>query len=96
MNSEHSEWTGESRLYLSVKYINEFLAGVLLSTGAANSFASFKQIKPFFKQQGEGIFCFPLSFDSANATGLTSGENVTIQVRISIRCFILRSISVSP
>jgi hypothetical protein len=56
----------------------------LLATDAANTFSDFKQIKPFFQQTGEGVYCFPLSFDSSNATGLTSGENVTIQVRISI------------
>ena len=68
---------------MSVEYINKFLAGILLSTGAANTFDDFKQIKPFFKEDSAGTFCFPLSFDSPNATGLTSGENITIQVRIS-------------
>ncbi|KAF8704794.1 hypothetical protein AX14_013919 [Amanita brunnescens Koide BX004] len=64
MNSEHPQWT----------------ATVLLATDAANTFSDFKEIKPFFQQSGEGIYCFPLLFNSPNATNLTNGENVTIQI----------------
>ncbi|KAM6497907.1 hypothetical protein JOM56_005855 [Amanita muscaria] len=58
----------------------QWTLGVFLATDAANTFDDFKQIKPFFTQSGEGDFCFPLNFTSPNATGLTNGENVTIQV----------------
>ncbi|KAJ7745912.1 hypothetical protein DFH07DRAFT_889913 [Mycena maculata] len=65
LNSEHTSWT----------------AGVAISTiQDPTSFNDFAQIVPFFKDSGEGLFCFPLDLLSTNATGLTSGENVTIQI----------------
>ncbi|KAF8350265.1 hypothetical protein F5887DRAFT_1279508 [Amanita rubescens] len=65
LNSEHPQW----------------VAGVLLATGLpADNFSEFNQIKPYFTQSGEGIYCFPLLFNSPNATNLTNGENVTIQI----------------
>ncbi|KAK2462089.1 hypothetical protein APHAL10511_006552 [Amanita phalloides] len=65
LNSEHPKWT----------------AGVFIAANnSANSFGNFVEIKPFFQQSGEGIYCFPLLFNSANATGLTNGQNVSIQI----------------
>ncbi|PFH50744.1 hypothetical protein AMATHDRAFT_60586 [Amanita thiersii Skay4041] len=64
LNSEHPQWS----------------TSIYLSTGNASSFDDFKQIKPFFLQKGEGAFCFPLDFTSPNATGLSDGQNVSIQI----------------
>ncbi|KAK0208518.1 hypothetical protein DFS33DRAFT_1304059 [Desarmillaria ectypa] len=65
LNSEHPTWT----------------AAVYLSTSSnPTSFDDFKQIVPFFQLQGEGIFCLPLNLSSTNATGLTNGQNATIQI----------------
>ncbi|PPQ80020.1 hypothetical protein CVT26_011902 [Gymnopilus dilepis] len=65
LNSEHPSWT----------------AGVLLSTSAnPTSFQDFSQVNKFFQVQGEGAFCIPLDLKSSNETGLTNGQNVTIQI----------------
>ena len=58
------------------------LAGVFVSSAAnATSFNDFLQVKPYFQDQGEGAFCIPLDFSAnSNGTGLTDGQNVTIQV----------------
>ncbi|PPQ96779.1 hypothetical protein CVT26_006263 [Gymnopilus dilepis] len=55
-------------------------AGVLISTlQDPTSFQNFSQVNTFFQLQGEGAFCIPLDLKSSNATGLTSGQNATIQ-----------------
>ncbi|KDR84759.1 hypothetical protein GALMADRAFT_217823 [Galerina marginata CBS 339.88] len=65
LNSEHPSWT----------------AGVLLSTAAdPTSFNNFSQINNFFQVKGEGGFCIPLDFKTSNATGLKTGDNVTVQI----------------
>ncbi|KAK0465336.1 uncharacterized protein EV420DRAFT_1513926 [Desarmillaria tabescens] len=65
LNSEHPSWT----------------AAVYLSTSSnPTSFDNFSQIVPFFQLSGEGLFCLPLNLSSTNATGLTSGQNATIQI----------------
>ncbi|KAG7450282.1 uncharacterized protein BT62DRAFT_916745 [Guyanagaster necrorhizus] len=64
LNSEHPQWT----------------AAVYLSTSSnPTSFDDFEQIVPFFELKGEGLFCLSLNLSSTNATGLTSGQNVTLQ-----------------
>ncbi|KAJ7706428.1 hypothetical protein B0H17DRAFT_1037165 [Mycena rosella] len=65
LNSEHTSWT----------------ASVLISTKAnTTSFQDFNTIVPFFKLSGEGLFCLPLDLSKTNATGLTDGQNVTIEI----------------
>ncbi|KAJ7683220.1 hypothetical protein B0H17DRAFT_1170000 [Mycena rosella] len=65
LNSEHTSWT----------------AAVFLSTKAnTTSFNDFQNVVPFFKLSGEGLFCLPLDFSKTNATGLTDGQNVTIEI----------------
>jgi hypothetical protein len=56
--------------------------GVFVSSAAnATSFNDFSQVKPFFQDQGEGLFCIPLDFlANVNGTSLKDGQNVTIQV----------------
>ncbi|KAF8895051.1 hypothetical protein CPB84DRAFT_1656090, partial [Gymnopilus junonius] len=68
LNSEHPSWT----------------AGVLVSTlPDPTSFQNFSQVNTFFQVQGEGAFCIPLDLKSSNETGLTSGQNVTLQIVFS-------------
>ncbi|KAJ4476748.1 hypothetical protein J3R30DRAFT_3658014 [Lentinula aciculospora] len=64
LNSEHPQWT----------------AAVFI-TNASNptSFDNFTQITPFFQENIEGSFCMQFDLSQTNATGLTNGENVTIQ-----------------
>ncbi|KAF5311836.1 hypothetical protein D9619_003325 [Psilocybe cf. subviscida] len=65
LNSEHPSWT----------------AGVQVSTNAnPQSFDNFQLVNSFFKVNGEGQFCIPLDFKKSNATSLTAGQNVTIQI----------------
>jgi hypothetical protein len=68
LNSEHPSWT----------------AGVQISTNAnPQSFDNFQLVNNFFQVKGEGAFCIPLDFKTSNATSLTAGQNVTIQVVFS-------------
>ncbi|KIY45340.1 hypothetical protein FISHEDRAFT_49327 [Fistulina hepatica ATCC 64428] len=63
LNSEHESWT----------------AGVFVSAAAdPTSFDNFTQVKSFFSETGEGLYCFPLNL--SNDTALTNGTNVTIQI----------------
>ncbi|KAJ7157712.1 hypothetical protein C8R43DRAFT_1125379 [Mycena crocata] len=65
LNSEHNSWT----------------AGVSLSTKAnPATFQDFSTIVPFFQLSDEGLFCLPLDLMSTNATGLTDGQNVTLEI----------------
>lgn len=84
LNSEHPQWTGQyhPRTSWSPLMLSYIPAGVMVSSAAnATSFNNFSQVKPFFQQQGEGAFCFPLNFSAnANGTSLQDGQNVTIQV----------------
>ncbi|KAJ7783532.1 hypothetical protein DFH07DRAFT_726859 [Mycena maculata] len=65
LNSEHTSWT----------------AGVTLSTKEnSTSFNDFSIIVPFFKLSGEGLFCIPLDLSATNATGLSDGLNVTLEI----------------
>ncbi|KAJ6604420.1 hypothetical protein DFH09DRAFT_308466 [Mycena vulgaris] len=65
LNSEHTTWT----------------AGVALATKPnSTSFDDFKPVVPFFQLTGEGVFCIPLDFSKTNATGLTDGQNVTVEI----------------
>jgi len=65
LNSEHSSWT----------------AAVALTTKPnASDFSDFLNVVPFAKHSGEGPFCLSLDFSKTNATGLTEGQNVTIEV----------------
>ncbi|KAJ7636081.1 hypothetical protein DFH06DRAFT_1336227 [Mycena polygramma] len=65
LNSEHNAWT----------------AGVSISTkGQPATFDDFSTIVPFFKASGEGIVCFNLDLSKTNATGLTDGQNVTLEI----------------
>ncbi|KAJ3907843.1 hypothetical protein F5879DRAFT_986142 [Lentinula edodes] len=66
LNSEHPQWT----------------AAVFI-TNASNptSFDNFTQITSFFQETIEGTFCMSFDLSQTNATGLTNGENVTIQVK---------------
>ncbi|KAJ3894042.1 hypothetical protein GG344DRAFT_86804 [Lentinula edodes] len=65
LNSEHPQWT----------------AAVFI-TNASNptSFDNFTQITSFFQETIEGTFCMSFDLSQTNATGLTNGENVTIQI----------------
>ncbi|KAF4572703.1 hypothetical protein EYR36_007213 [Pleurotus pulmonarius] len=66
LNSEHPRWT----------------VGVLVSTVAnPTSFDNFSQALPFTQLTGEGAFCLPLNFATSNVTGLSEGQNVTIQIQ---------------
>ncbi|KAJ7676597.1 hypothetical protein DFH06DRAFT_1168584 [Mycena polygramma] len=65
LNSEHTTWT----------------AGVSISSKAQPAtFDDFSTIVPFFKAAGEGIFCLNLDLSKTNATGLTDGQNVTLEI----------------
>ncbi|KAJ7107670.1 hypothetical protein C8R43DRAFT_852310, partial [Mycena crocata] len=65
LNSEHESWT----------------AGVTITTKPnSTSFDDFSTIVPFFKLTGEGAFCIPLDLSKTNATGLSDGLNVTLQI----------------
>ncbi len=58
------------------------LVGVLVSTVAnPTSFDNFSQALPFTQLTGEGAFCLPLNFATSNVTGLSEGQNVTIQIQ---------------
>ncbi|KAJ4494280.1 hypothetical protein C8R41DRAFT_310545 [Lentinula lateritia] len=65
LDSEHPQWT----------------AAVFI-TNASNptSFDNFTQITSFFQETIEGSFCMSFDLSQTNATGLTNGENVTIQI----------------
>ncbi|KAG1777434.1 hypothetical protein EV702DRAFT_1103276 [Suillus placidus] len=73
MNSEHPSWT----------------AGVIVSTyqdpnnfSDFNSSSGYQTVVPFFRQNGEGLYCFSIDLAAAavNASGIKDGANVTIQV----------------
>jgi len=71
LNSEHPMWS----------------AGVLLTTVQnPTSFDNFSSngnqqlAVPFFQQQGEGKFCFPINIGSSGISGVQDGANVTIQI----------------
>ncbi|KAJ6534481.1 hypothetical protein DFH09DRAFT_890514, partial [Mycena vulgaris] len=65
LNSEHTSWT----------------AGVTISTKAdPATFDDFSTIVPFFQLTGEGVFCLQLDLSATNATGLTDGQNVTLEI----------------
>ncbi|KAJ6534485.1 hypothetical protein DFH09DRAFT_1180511 [Mycena vulgaris] len=65
LNSEHTSWT----------------ASVSLTNKAdPTKFDDFSTIVPFFKLTGEGLFCLPLDLLTTNATGLTDGQNVTLEI----------------
>ncbi|KAJ6562166.1 hypothetical protein B0H19DRAFT_1375342 [Mycena capillaripes] len=65
LNSEHTSWT----------------AGVSLANqGNPTQFSDFLSIVPFFKDSGEGAFCFDLDFIKINSTGLKDGQNVTLEI----------------
>ncbi|TCD70042.1 hypothetical protein EIP91_005023 [Steccherinum ochraceum] len=56
----------------------QFTFGVLISTSAnPTSFQNFTQAVAFASESGEGPFCLPV--DLSTVSGLTSGQNVTIQ-----------------
>ncbi|KAJ7431790.1 hypothetical protein B0H11DRAFT_2128432 [Mycena galericulata] len=64
LNSEHPSWT----------------AFVTLSTTQnSTNFQDFSSITPFLQASGEGKFCLPLDFSKTNATGLTDGQNITLE-----------------
>jgi len=64
LNSEHPKWT----------------ATVLVATSQdPTSFGDFKQSIPFFQVNGEGQFCIPFNLSSTNVTGLSAGQNLTLQ-----------------
>ncbi len=45
--------------------------GVLISTlENPQSFNNFSQVNTFAQENGEGLFCFPLDFTTANVTSL--------------------------
>ncbi|KAJ7293347.1 hypothetical protein C8J57DRAFT_1002608, partial [Mycena rebaudengoi] len=64
LNSEHESWS----------------VGVALATKVPTLFNDFVPVIPFFKATGEGLKCINLDFSQTNATGLTDGQNVTIQI----------------
>lgn len=71
--------------YLSLSV--NLLAGVLLTTTQnPTSFDNFSSsgkqqlAVPFFQQQGEGKFCFPINIGSSGISGVQDGANVTIQI----------------
>ncbi|KAF9042093.1 hypothetical protein BJ165DRAFT_1331430, partial [Panaeolus papilionaceus] len=63
-NSEHPDW----------------VSAFFISTTNATSFNDFSQVNAFFQATGEGVVCVSLDLKSSNATGLTNGQNVTVQV----------------
>lgn len=65
LNSEHPLWT--AAVYIS-------------NSSNPTSFDQFTQITPFFQEAIEGLFCMNFDLSTTNATGLTSGENVTMQI----------------
>ncbi|KAL0950891.1 hypothetical protein HGRIS_007650 [Hohenbuehelia grisea] len=68
LNSEHPKWT----------------ATALISTSQnPTTFQDFTQALPFFQLTGEGLFCIPLEFSNSNVTGLTAGQNVTLQIEFN-------------
>ncbi|PPR01185.1 hypothetical protein CVT24_006061 [Panaeolus cyanescens] len=66
-NSEHPQW----------------VSAFFISTTNATSFNDFTQVNGFMNGEGEGVVCVDLDLKSSNATGLTNGQNVTIQVLFS-------------
>ncbi|KAJ3736966.1 hypothetical protein DFJ43DRAFT_1017420 [Lentinula guzmanii] len=64
LNSEHPQWTA---------------AVFITNVSNPTSFDNFTQITPFFQENIEGSFCMAFDLSQTNATGLTNGENVTIQ-----------------
>ncbi|KAF9229662.1 hypothetical protein BS17DRAFT_33107 [Gyrodon lividus] len=71
LNSEHPTWT----------------VGVIVSTKAdPTSFADFNSSSgyqlavPYFQQNGEGKYCFPIDLAQSNVSGIQDGANVTIQI----------------
>ncbi|KAJ7931055.1 hypothetical protein B0H13DRAFT_1960200 [Mycena leptocephala] len=65
LNSEHTSWT----------------AAVFLSTKAnPTTFQDFSDIVPFYQASGAGVFCLNLDLSKTNATGLTDGQNVTLEI----------------
>ncbi|KAJ3771548.1 hypothetical protein FB446DRAFT_740031 [Lentinula raphanica] len=64
-NSEHPQWTA---------------AVLITNVSNPTSFDNFSQITPFFQESIEGSFCMHFDLTQTNATGLTNGENVTIQI----------------
>ncbi|KAH8100550.1 hypothetical protein BXZ70DRAFT_937798 [Cristinia sonorae] len=63
LNSEHPKWT----------------FGVIVSTSQnPTSFNDFSQAVNFTGEAGEGAFCLPVDL-SASMSGLTDGQNITIQ-----------------
>lgn len=45
-----------------------------------NSSSGYQYAVPFFKQTGEGLFCFPINLAASGVSGVQDGANVTIQV----------------
>jgi len=71
LNSEHPQWT----------------VGVIVSMqqdptsfGDFNSSSGFQYVVPYFQQNGEGKYCFPIDLAQAGFSGIQDGANVTIQV----------------
>ncbi|KAF8845410.1 hypothetical protein BDN67DRAFT_919949 [Paxillus ammoniavirescens] len=71
LNSEHPTWT----------------VGVVVSTkqdptsfGDFNSSSGVQLAVPYFQQNGEGKYCFPIDLAQAGFSGIQDGANVTIQV----------------
>ena len=78
-----------SNTFIKLTSIRLAAVGVLISTlENPQSFNNFSQVNTFAQENGEGIFCFPLDFTTANVTslGLKSGDNVTIQVSTPLVC----------
>ncbi|KIK97648.1 hypothetical protein PAXRUDRAFT_92813, partial [Paxillus rubicundulus Ve08.2h10] len=71
LNSEHPTWT----------------AGVIVSTkqdpssfGDFNSSSGVQLAVPYFQQDGEGKYCFPIDLAQTGFSGIQDGANVTIQI----------------
>ncbi|KAH7883902.1 hypothetical protein F5I97DRAFT_1794099, partial [Phlebopus sp. FC_14] len=71
LNSEHPTWT----------------AGVIVSTkqdpssfADFNSSSGYQMAVPFFQQNGEGLYCFPIDLALSGVSGIQDGANVTIQI----------------
>jgi hypothetical protein len=50
------------------------------SFGDFNSSSGFQYVVPYFQQNGEGKYCFPIDLAQAGFSGIQDGANVTIQV----------------
>lgn len=70
-NSEHTDWT--AAVIVSAKQDPTSFTDF-------NSSSGYQYAVPFFKQTGEGLFCFPINLAASGVSGVQDGANVTIQV----------------